>query len=134
MVVRGDSAWSWTIENGVIDLIQGEPELLQTRIARFMWDTTHAIQLALSNLVQVPEITREDRGNFVWMGGLGVIPIGTRPPPPPPDPREVRDVTMQSALNRIVSSFGSDGWSYRESMCSGTRTFVLAAVVQGPRH
>lgn len=119
LIVKQDPWYSWSIEQGVVNLIptNDEPDFLKIQIKKFRLDGDLNLHLALEKLLRLPEVeskATEINLNKIMYGGLQ-------------SPREtksrlkfeLRNVTLRQALNEIVRKDEIAVWKYYESNCNG---------------
>lgn len=135
-IVSRDSRYRWQIEEGVVNIIPvtREPELLNTRLARFSVERV-TVNEAVSRLFAIPEVRSRmielnlnQRSRQVGFGNLdrpGETPVSTTPL----YTVNQANVTVREALNAIARAHGSAVWAYTEHRC-GTNAFSIDFLVQ----
>jgi len=118
---------NWAVRDGVIDLLPKEnlPAILNAPIERFAWDTNETPGRSVGRLFDLSNVERR----LIELGiGRELVTLGLQQAPrvfgapQAPTGREwkVENVTLLTALNRIVASYGNARWVYEERNC-GTK-------------
>jgi hypothetical protein len=125
----------WSIQDGAVDLLprRNRPKAMDIRIQHIDWDTTASVNLSIDTVFHVGGVG----GLLAKLGiaaGLEEGPGLQRPPrvvngvpEPPPQGRkyELENVSVLTALNAVVASYGSAIWWYDERTCDGKTTYRL---------
>jgi hypothetical protein len=118
-IVSADPSYRWETDNDAINLIpiSGEPELLKLHINRFKAENVISAQVALDQLLALPEASNR-MAELRLSRGLQLLVIPSAPNQPTFSVH-CRNTTLRSTLNAIASAKGHAVWSYTERHCKG---------------
>ena len=132
--------YRWELRGGTLDLVPaaGIPPLLATKIRRFNLQTTDqqtSAGAAFGMLMKLPEIQEAATVLHIsknmsvggpqaaWDYSSGKTP--PRPPPPRPVSVQLKDVSLQDALNALAKEYGHTMWTYWQRSCEGETTYTV---------
>lgn len=136
VIVSLDQAHNWTVKDGVVNLLPkvGNPDVMQTVVPRFEWDTGASIHLTVGRLFGTDDVRRSlAKSGLVRgpeYGGLYRPPHivnGVAEPPPPGEHMAVEGLNLLAILNAVVASYGESFWWYEERTCGDERIFDINA-------
>lgn len=128
-IVKRVPQYRWESDRGAINLllVTGEPEPLKIRIKEFRAHNATSLELALEQLLALPEVRAHATGRLInqgfRFGGLS-------------SPREQllkiysRDTTLREALNSIARAHGHAVWVYTERHCDGQHSISIDFLVK----
>jgi len=130
-VAASESASAWQLRDGVPNLLPAGPipPLLVVRVPKFTWNRTDSPPEILSRLRQLSEVSAEIRKlglkEAPIEGGAAAIcvPGACQPKPTSEVPKVIENVTLLTALNRIVHSRDGAVWIYSEYRCGESTQF-----------
>ncbi len=119
-IVRQDPWYSWSIEQGVVNLIptNDEPDFLKIQVNKFRLDGDLNTNLALEKLLRLPEV-KQKAAEINLNSGLMYIGLSSSRNTKSRLKFELKNITVRQALNEIVRRDGIAVWRYYESNCNG---------------
>lgn len=134
-------AYRWELRGSALNLVPaaGIPPLLAAKIQNFDLRTTDrqtAVGVAIQRLLALPEIRQTatalhlKEGTYYGGGPMAAWDYSSgKTPPPPPPPRpisvQVKDVSLQDALNAVAQAYGHTVWWYSQRGCQGEVTYTV---------
>lgn len=127
--------YDWTAQDGAVNLLPKRAGLgvLNLRISEFEWDTGAHVRANVGRVFG-PSVRRVLAESGVVAGLHSESVLQNAPPvvngvPELPRGRKLKieNVTVLSALNAVVSSYGQAVWVYEEQTCDGRKTYWLSA-------
>ena len=128
-IVRKDPRYRWQSDRGAINLlpVTGEPEALSIRIKEFRAHNVKSVELALEQLLALPEVRAHETGQLI---NQGLRFGGLSSPRAQPLRIYSRDATLREALNTIARAHGHAVWVYTERQCEGQHSISLEFLVK----
>jgi hypothetical protein len=133
-LVAANPGYRWELKDGVVNLmpLDGVP-LMDTRIAKFQMDATGlTMEAVLQDLVRLPEVRVREAalglkgGTHAGPGGGGAgVEIHPVPRQPVPVHVNMQNLSLREAFNKTVQAAPKGVWIYRETDCSGAKTFIV---------
>jgi hypothetical protein len=130
-LVAANPSYQWRLEGGVVNLTPraGVP-ILDTRIANFQMDATgREIALFFQDLLRLPEVRAREAALSLkqgyWSGGPGAADEHPVPKQLVPVRITVQNLSLREAFNKIVLVSGRTIWTYHETDCNGSRTYIV---------
>jgi hypothetical protein len=104
--------------------------LLDTKIVKFQMDATdRQVPLFFQDLLRLPEVRQREAAlglnQGLGQGGPGVAEEHPVPRQPVPVHISVQNLSLRDAFNRIVRISRKTIWIYRQTNCSGNRTYIV---------
>lgn len=133
-LVTANPGYKWEMKDGAVNLMPlGGVPLLDTRIAKFQMDATGlTIGAVLQDLLSLPEVRERqaalglESGTHAGPGGGGgglvLHPILRQPVPLHIN---LQNLSLREAFNKVAGISPNGGWIYRETDCSGAKTFTV---------
>lgn len=131
LLVEAVSTYKWSKRDGVVNLEPRDVQsnLLDTRVARFVYNTNSDPTAIISSLKNTTEFSREMESmnlrDGLYFGGLQS--------PPSKKPRTevvLLNKSVREILNDIVQQRGRGLWVYKESVYGGLHRFTLEMVIK----
>jgi hypothetical protein len=101
-----------------------EPELLKTRVSRYVLDSNNNAIQALDGLLNLQGLQPAIEASGLRKGLEVLIGIQTPPgrPEPPRRTQLIESLTLREALNEMAAFYGTGIWTYQENLdCNGER-------------
>ena len=137
-VVSLEGIHYWTFQQGVVDLLpaNGVPDVLNTTIGHFEWNTGTRVLPTLDQLFASPSVRSRLKELGLTSALDSIILLQKAPQMVDGRPvvaangeeRVVENATLLSILNAIVASHGVGMWSYEERRCGSEKTFHISTV------
>lgn len=130
-LVAANPGYKWELKGGVVNLMpRGDALLLRARVAKFQKDATdREIEAVLNDVLRLPDVQRREGllGLKLGMSGGGLSGMEEHPVPRQPIPVHfnLENLSLQDAFNKIVQGSPKGVWIYRETDCSGAKTFIV---------
>lgn len=132
-LVASNPDHQWQFLDHVVNLTPktGPPVLLETRIHSYQLHTTDnwAPSASMEDLFKIEEIRKRAVAlKLTWgavTGGLYAGEYHPAPKTPRPIDVDIHDVSVQDALNAVVTAYRNAIWIYRETECNGETTFTI---------
>ena len=128
-IVKRVPHYRWESDRGAINLlpVTGEPEPLRIRIKEFRAHNATSLELALEQLLALPEVRAHATGRLINQGfRFG----GLSSPREQPVRIYSRDTTLREALNSIARAHGHAVWVYTERHCDGQHSISIDFLVK----
>ena len=133
-IVATDPRHTWEVKDDVINVFPstGLPPFFAVRISRFEISQVETPNEALFQLLAIPEVRQAQisLGRHAVQGGVYVFCPGCPRKETKKISINLKDVTVQEALNAIARAHGSAVWRFSQTECSGHNSFSLDFAVK----
>lgn len=133
-IVSTDPRYTWEVKDDVINVLpsNGLPPFFAIRISRLEISQVESPNEALARLLAIPEVQKAHLklGPRAVQGGTYVFCPGCPPKETKKISVSLKGVTVRESLNAIARAHGNAVWQFRQSECSGRKSFSLDFAAQ----
>lgn len=135
IIAPRESPWVWKHENLAVSILPRAkvPDLMDIRIASYQWNTRDHVRISVGRLFQLERVQSYLSERRLVSGLQQIIEaskapriVNGVPEKPTGEQHSLADSTLLEALNRVVASYGSRVWMYREERCKGKAEYYLS--------
>ncbi len=133
LLAAAHTQYYWTVQDGVTLFLpkRNRPLVMDVRIPQFEWDTTDSLYSNTQRLFSVPVVRMQlarmspglDHGPGLQKPPRIANGVPVLEPPLQGSKHQIENLTLMSACNAVVASYGGGSWWYEEQKCEGKITY-----------